>query len=258
MSPIKLVVLIVCAVVFTGLAWFAAPAIDKDKDALLTGGQKQEVEQLIGEYIRENPTIIVEAIQNLQQRERQAREQQAAQNLSRFKSQLENDPSSPFVGKQDANATIVEFFDYRCPYCKRMLPTIQKLLREDANIRYVFKEFPILSAESKFASEVALATWNFDRDRYLDLHTRLMGAKGGLTKDRVMRIAASTGLDISRLRLELKSPKIVEELKNNSRLAQSLGITGTPAFVIGSRIIPGATDYATIKKAIAEARGNSG
>jgi protein-disulfide isomerase len=254
----NIVVLIVAAALFTGAVWFAAPTDTQTTDAHLSGGQKQEIEKLIGQYLRENPTVIVEAIQNLQRRERQTRERAAAQNLVRYRQQLINSPSSPFAGNQDANITVVEFFDYRCPYCKKMLPAIKKLLNEDANIRYVFKEFPILSPASRIASEVALAAWKIDRQRYLVLHAGLMGARGDLNRDRIMQIAKKSGLDMRRLREAMKSPDVAAEIKANSRLARSVGITGTPGFVIGDRVVPGAIDYSTLKKMIAEARAKSG
>ena len=252
------VALIVSVVLFTVAVWFAAPSGSPGPDAPLSSSQKQEIESLIGRYLRENPTVIVEAIQNLQRRERQNRDRRAAQNLVRYRQQLINNPSTPFVGKIDASITVVEFFDYRCPYCKKMLSAVERLLKDDADVRYVFKEFPILSPESRLASEVALAAWKIDRGRYFDLHSGLMGARGELNRARIMQIAEKLGFDMPRLLSAMKSPEIAKEIQANARLAQSVGITGTPGFIIGERIIPAAIDYSTIKKIIAEARAKSG
>ena len=131
------VALIVSVVLFTVAVWFAAPSGSPGPDAPLSSSQKQEIESLIGRYLRENPTVIVEAIQNLQRRERQNRDRRAAQNLVRYRQQLINNPSTPFVGKIDASITVVEFFDYRCPYCKKMLSAVERLLKDDADVRYV-------------------------------------------------------------------------------------------------------------------------
>jgi protein-disulfide isomerase len=257
--PVKnAVALIVAAVLFTAAVWFAAPAGAPAPDATLSTSQTREIESLIGRYLRENPAVIVEAIQNLQRRERDNRNLKAVNNLVRYRQQLINNPASPFVGKKDASVTVVEFFDYRCPYCKRMLPAIERLLREDADVRYVFKEFPILSAESRLASQVALAAWKIDRQRYFALHAGLMGARGALTEERIMQIAEKSGLDMARLQSAMKSPEVAEEIKANARLAGQMGITGTPGFIIGERIVPGAIDYSTIKRMIAEARAKSG
>ena len=252
------ITLIIAAVLFTAAVWFAAPSGSSSPDAPLSASQTREIEGVIGRYLRENPAVIVEAIQNLQKRDRENRNQQAAQNLVRYRQQLINNPATPFVGKKDASVTVVEFFDYRCPYCKRMLPAIEKLLRDDGDVRYVFEEYPILTTESRIAAQVALAAWNIDRRRYFALHASLMGARGTLSKDRIMQIAEKSGLDMVRLLGAMKSPEVTAEIQANARLAGQMGITGTPAFIIGERIAPGAIDYSTLKKMIAEARAKSG
>lgn len=252
------IALMIAAVLFTAAVWFGAPAVGPSPDATLSASQTREIESLIGRYLRENPAVIVEAIQNLQRREQDNRNQQAAKNLVRYRQQLINNPSTPFAGKKDASVTVVEFFDYRCPYCKRMLPAIEKLLRDDADVRYVFKEFPILTAESRIAAQVALATWKIDRQRYFALHVGLMGARGTLSKERIMQIAEKSGLDMARLQGAMKSPEVATEIQANAQLAGQMGITGTPGFIIGERIVPGAIDYSTLKKMIAEARAKSG
>ncbi len=252
------VALIIAAVLFTAAVWFAAPVGTPGPDAPLSAGQTRQIEGLIGRYLRENPAVIVEAIQNLQRRERKYRNQQAVKNLARYRQQLINSPATPFVGKKDASVTVVEFFDYSCPYCKRMLPVIEKLLRDDADVRYVFKEFPILTEESLIASQVALAAWKIDRQRYFALHAGLMGARGALSRERIMQITEKSGLDMARLQGAMKSPEVAEEIQANARLAGQVGITGTPGFIVGERIVPCAIDYSTLKRMIAEARAKSG
>jgi protein-disulfide isomerase len=252
------IALIITAVLFTAAVWFATPGVSPNPDANLSASQTREIESLIGRYLRENPAVIVEAIQNLQRRERDNRNLQATKNLVRYRQQLINNPTTPFVGKKDASVTVVEFFDYRCSYCKKMLPAIEKLLRDDADVRYVFKEFPILTTESRIAAQVALAAWKIDRQRYFVLHVGLMGAHGTLSKDRIMQIAENTGLDMARLRGAMKSPEVTKEIQANVRLAGHLGITGTPGFIVGERIVPGAIDYSTLKNMIAEVRAKSG
>jgi protein-disulfide isomerase len=139
-----------------------------------------------------------------------------------------------------------------------MLPAIEKLLRDDADVRYVFKEFPILTAESRLAAQVALAAWKIDRQRYFALHASLMGARGALSRERIMRIAEESGLDMAQLQGAMKSQEVAEEIQANARLAGQMGITGTPAFIVGERIVPGAIDYSTLKRMITEARAKSG
>jgi protein-disulfide isomerase len=138
-----------------------------------------------------------------------------------------------------------------------MLPAIERLLRDDANVRYVFKEFPILTKESRIASQVALAAWKIDRQRYFALHAGLMGARGALSRKRIMQIAEISGLDMARLQSAMNSPEVAEEIQANARLAGEMGITGTPGFIIGDGFVPGAIDYSTLKRMIAEARAKS-
>ena len=257
--PLKYAVtLLVTVVIFTGAVRLAAPAKLPVSEVPLTSSQKSEIEGLIDRYLYENPHVIVKAIQNLQRQEDKKRHRQAAQNLARHRQQLIDSPASPFVGKRNASITVVEFFDYRCLYCKRMLPAIERLLREDADVRYVFKEHPILSSESRIAASAALAAWNTDSDRYYNLHRGLMGARSKLTRDRIFEIAHKAGYDVVRLQDAMQAPEVESEILANARLAQQVGITGTPGFIIGERIVQGAINYDTIKKIIAAARDKSG
>jgi len=218
--------------------------------------QRDEVRQIIGEYLRDNPEIILEAIQQLRDREQARQHEQAQTNLVSYRDQIERDPSSPVAGNPDGDVTIVEFFDYRCGYCKQMLPAVRALLRADKNVRYVFKEFPILSPESEIAARAALAAWQQSPPKYFKLHTKLMEAQGSLSERQILRIAETVGLDANRIKQDMNSPEIARVLESNKDLASRLGIQGTPGFVIGDRIVPGAISPETLNQLVAEARGN--
>lgn len=220
----------------------------------LTPQQKQEVQKLIGEYLRTNPQIILEAIEILRSKERQSQDTKSQKNIVNYQQQLYNDPTSPVGGNPKGDVTIVEFFDYRCSFCKRVFPLIMSLLKQDKNVRYVFKELPILTPESEIAARAALAAWRLEKDKYLGFHIKLMGSHGKLSEKRIMRMAESVGLDTAKIRQEMKSPAVEKALRNNFELARNLGATGTPAFVIGGQFVPGAVDLSTIKRLIADAR----
>jgi len=151
--------------------------------------------------------------------------------------------------------TIVEFFDYQCPYCKRVFPAVQTLLKTDGNIRYVFKEFPILGPQSVVAARAALAAWKLDRDRYVPFHTALMQSRGRLSERKILDVAAEIGLDVERLRAAMADPGIDKVLARNAELARALDINGTPAFVIGEKVVPGAVDLETLTALVSQARG---
>ena len=216
------------------LAVFCAPAAQAQD---ITPDQKKAFEKVIRDYLIQNPTIIREALTALQAREeaeKQARQKQALQNR---KAELVNDPAAPVAGNPKGDVTVVEFFDYNCGYCKRVWPMIGALLQADKEVRVVFKEFAILGPGSLAAAKAALAA---DRQgKYLEFHTELMRARG--INDRAIdAIAKKLGLDVKKLRADMERPEIEAALQKNYRLAEDLGINGTPAFVIGDTMVPGA------------------
>lgn len=233
---------------------FAAFGQEGSREGSLAQVQRQEIEQLIREYIRDNPEIILEAIQTLQAREEANQQRRQQEALASLRGDIEQAPGSPVIGNSAGDVTVVEFFDYRCSYCKSMLPAVQRLLKDDPKVRYVMKEFPILSPESRIAAQLALAVWRIEPKRYFDLHGKLMEARGELTERRIFEIARDAGVNVERARREMTDAGIERELTQNRELATALGITGTPGFVIGDQLIPGAISIEKLKQAIAEAR----
>lgn len=220
----------------------------------LTADQKDEVRSIVREYLMENPDVLVEALQAYQAKaEREQRERQQAA-LSDLKDKLESDPTSPVMGNPDGNVTVVEFMDYRCGYCKKVFPAMQELLREDGNIRYVIKEFPILGPDSVTASRAALAVWNAAPEKYTAFHTALMEARGGLTEAKVLAIADDVGVDPDAVRNGMKAPEVAGVIDENHQLATRLGVRGTPAFVIDGTLIPGAVGIEDLRDLVAAAR----
>lgn len=231
----------------------ASPAAAAE-DAL-SPGQKRAVEEVVREYLRRNPEILLEAIGAMRAKRDAEQQSKVRNNLVSLRGELENDPTSPVGGNPQGDVTIVEFFDYQCPYCKRVLPTVQTLLKTDGNIRYVFKEFPILGPQSVVAARAALAAWKLDRDRYVPFHTALLQSKGRLSERKILDFAAESGLDVERLRAAMADPGIDKILARNAELARALDINGTPAFVIGEKVVPGAVDLKTLTALVLQARG---
>jgi protein-disulfide isomerase len=244
------------ALVFVGLT---APTQAQDNSKSNIGRsfspeQRKEVQEMIGDYLRANPQIILESVRAMQQREKDQEKQQGLQNLVAYRELILNDPTSPVGGNPKGDVTIVEFFDYNCGYCKRVFPTLKKLMAEDKNLRVVFKEFPILSPQSELAARAALAAWRQDKTKYMEIHRLFIELKGGFTESRILRLATKMGLDIKQLKIDMRSSTMNKVINGNRQLAQQLGITGTPGFIIGNKIVPGAVDLATLKALIAEAR----
>jgi len=214
--------------------------------------EKEEIGRLVRAYILENPEIIVEAVEILQQRERQAASAQRDSALAQYRDALENDENSPIMGNPDGDVTVVEFFDYNCGYCKRMTPELVKLLENDKNLRYVAKEWPIFGEGSEFAARAALAADK--QGRYQDMHVALMSYRGQVTEEAVMKVAEEEGLDLARLREDMESPEITLQLELTDKLARAIGVQGTPAFIVGETFLPGAVPAVQLVAAIEETR----
>ena len=213
---------------------------------------REQVQQIVREYLLQNPEIIVEAIEALEQRQRQAQQADQREAVVAHREPLLRDPDAPVAGNPDGDVTVVEFFDYRCPYCKQVAPALTQLLKDDGKLRFVFKELPILGPDSLVAARAALAA--NAQGKYMPMHMALLRHRGAFDDATVMRLAGEAGLDAARLKTDMAKPEIMAMIERNRALAGALSITGTPAFVIGDRIVPGAADLETLKMLVAEAR----
>lgn len=213
---------------------------------------KGQLDQEIRDYILNNPEVIMEALQKLETRQREADAQDAKAQLAARADELYRDKLSPVAGNVEGDVTLVEFFDYNCPYCRQVAPLINRALADDPQLKVVYKEFPILGPDSVFAAKAALAA---DRQgKYAAFHNALFALKSRITDQIVLKVAGDVGLDLTRLRADMQNADIQDVIDRNVQLAQALKITGTPGFVIGEQIFPGATDLATLKKLIEQAR----
>jgi protein-disulfide isomerase len=165
---------------------------------------------------------------------------------------LLHDPNSPVLGNPRGAVTVVEFFDYRCPYCKQVEPALEALVKEDAKIRIIYKEFPVLGADSVYASRMALAAAK--QDKYFAFHNAMMSTKGQITEKVILQVAATAGIDLGKAKADMNAAAVKDIIQRNYSLAEALDINGTPAFIIGDVLVPGATDIDGLKKLVADAR----
>lgn len=234
----------------------AEPTATPSRAAGEPAPDRAAIEAIVREYILAHPDVILDSLRAYEAA-RQAEEQKsAAAALAASRAAIERDPTAPVAGNPDGNVTVVEFFDYQCGYCKRVLPVMQELLKSDPNVRYVFKEFPILGPESVTAARAALAVWNTERDKYLAFHAALMGARGGLSEERILETAKGVGLDPAKLRTAMADPAIEERIQRNLEIGRKINVNGTPAFLIGGRLVPGAIDLEAMRRQIAQARAS--
>lgn len=226
---------------------FLPPAAAEPFDA----DARAAIREMVRELLREEPELVLRALETLRARQQQAEAARQRQALARYRDLLERDPHAPVVGNPQGDVTLVEFFDYRCPYCRTIAPVVMALAESDPGLRLVFREWPILSPESEFAARAALAAAR--QGRYAEFHMALMRLEP-LTPDSVRASARSLGLDLARLEADMQAPEIQRHLDNSNRLARELGISGTPAFVIGDRLVPGMADRTTLEELVASAR----
>ena len=241
---------ILCAVLFSGGVKCEPLRLPSNNS------QIQVIENIISNYLKKNPEIIIEALEVMRNREKDARKLEQQKNIKKSRELLLYDATSPVIGNPNGDITIVEFFDYRCGYCKKVFSVIPALLKHDKMLRFVFKELPILSKESEIAARAALVVWNFHKKKYFQFHKALMETRSPLTELNILRIASKLKIDTSLVREEMYTDKIDNILLQNQILAKKLGIQGTPVFIIRDKIIPGAVDLLYIKKLISEIRKN--
>jgi protein-disulfide isomerase len=249
----RIPVLAAAAVTAVALSLAAlAPALAEGEKAPLSPDQEKRVQELVKEYILANPEIILEAVQTLRKKQEEAQKKAAEEALKSKRADLQGATDLPVAGNPKGDVTIVEFMDYRCGYCKGVQPTLDQVMRQDGKIRYVLKEFPILGPASRTASMAAIAAHK--QGKYLAFHAALMAYPNNLTDEVIFALARQVGLDIAKLKDDMKAPEVEALIEKTHKLAQDLGINGTPGFIIGDQIIPGAVGADELKKKIAEAR----
>ncbi|HWX50285.1 MAG TPA: DsbA family protein [Roseomonas sp.] len=226
----------------------AAPAAAQ----ALSPEQRKEVVDILREALRSDPSILREAILALQQAEQDDRAGAQRAAIAAQADALLRDPADPVKGNPRGDVTIVEFFDARCGYCKTLHPTMEALLREDPQVRLVLKDLPILGPNSLLASRALLAAQR--QGKYASLQDALMRLKGEPTEAALQAEAERAGLDWARLKRDMQDPALQARLQGHLELARAIGIEGTPALVIGGKLVPGAVDLPTLRQLVAQAR----
>lgn len=217
-----------------------------------TEAQRAEIVGILRDALRRDPTILREAFGALQAAEERDREDAQRDAIAAHRQEIFGVAADPVRGNPRGNVTIVEFFDVRCPYCKRLHAEMGPLLRRDRDIRVVMKDLPILGPQSVVAARALLAAHR--QGKYAELYDALMSLRGEPTDAAIRSEAERVGLDYARLRREMEDPAIQQRLDANIALARALRIEGTPALIIGETLVPGALPVAQIEQMVAAAR----
>ncbi|HXR88065.1 MAG TPA: DsbA family protein [Stellaceae bacterium] len=214
---------------------------------------RASLDQAIHDYLMAHPEVILDALKAAQQQADAQAVEQSRRVIATKRKELLDSPDDLVQGNPKGDVTLVEFFDYRCPYCKQIEPSLDALLKEDGKLRIVYKEFPILGEASVYAAHVALAAKK--QGKYAEFHRAMMGTKGDIGDETALNVATSLGLDASRIKADMSAPEIDKVIDKNYALADALSIQGTPAIIVGETLIPGAVDLDTLRKDIAAVRG---
>jgi protein-disulfide isomerase len=219
-------------------------------------GQRREIERIVKDYLVAHPEVLQEAIAELEKRQTAADASRSRQALATHREALINSSHQVTLGNLQGDTTLVEFFDYNCGYCKRALTDMLELMKSDPKLRIVLKEFPVLGPTSVEAAQVSVAVRMQDKSgkKYLEFHQKLLTGRGQVDKARALAAAKEVGLDVARLEKDMQSPEVKATLEESVKLAEALNITGTPSYVIGDSVVPGAIGVAGLKEQIALAR----
>ncbi len=231
-----------------GLAAFSAPAYALDDT------QKKEMGDFIREYLIQNPEVLVEAQNALEAKQQAQRTAQSSQAVAQYKDEIFHSPTDITLGNPKGDVTIVEFFDYNCGYCKHALTDMNTMLKTDKNIRFVLKEFPILGPDSVAAHRVANAVRLIAPAKYPEFHQQLLGGQEHASEDTAMAVATSLGIDEKAIRKSMADHPIDDQVRKTYQLANAIGITGTPTYVVGNEAVFGAVGLDSLEEKVANVR----
>jgi protein-disulfide isomerase len=234
------------------LACLAAPTAASAQS--FTDTQRSDIETIVKNYLIAHPEVLEEAMNELSKRQAAAETQKHEESIAKNADVIFNSPRGVTLGNKDGDVTFVEFFDYNCGYCKRAMADMMDLLKNDSKLKVVLKEFPVLSEGSVDAAKVAVAARMQDPKKYLDFHQKLLGGRGQADKARAMAAAKDAGYDTAKIEKDLASPEVKATIAENFKLAEDMGLNGTPSYVIGKQIVVGAVGLDGLKEKIGIAR----
>jgi protein-disulfide isomerase len=230
----------------------SSPAAATPLTQTFSTDQRHEIEGIIKDYLVQHPGVLQDAMDALDKQQKQADADKARVTIKDNNATIFNSPHQVVLGNPQGNVTMVEFFDYNCAFCKRALPDMMSLLKTDPDLRFVLKEFPVLGPGSVEAAHVAVAARMQDPTgkKYIEFHQKLLGSRGSADKERALAVAKEVGFDMTRLAKDMDSDEVKQTIEENMKLADALGVNGTPSYVVGDEVVVGAVGIDALKDKI--------
>ena len=223
--------------------------------AQFSAEQTTEIQGIVKSYLLEHPELLKDVITELDAREKQADEQARKKALVDLAGPLNTSPDGFVIGNPNGKITLIEFFDYNCGYCKRALPDLARLMKDNSDLRVILRDFPILSPSSVDAAIIAGAAHEqFAGAKFWDFHKTLLGEHGLVGKEQALAVAKDMGADMDKLAKDATNPQIRSAIQGSDTLAKGLNLNGTPSYVLGDDVQVGAVGYEALNSAIGNIR----
>ncbi|HEY2532903.1 MAG TPA: DsbA family protein [Xanthobacteraceae bacterium] len=238
------------AILFAAAMSLALPAAAPAQT--FSDDQRRQIEAIVKDYLLNHPEVMQDVMVAIDKRQQEADAEKARTTIKANNATLFDSPHQVVLGNPQGSVQVVEFFDYNCAFCKRALPDMLSLLKTDPNLKFVLKEFPVLGPGSVEAARVAVAARMQDPSgkRYLEFHQKLLGGRGPADKARALAVAKEVGFDMTRLEKDMSSDEVKTTIDEDMKLADALGVSGTPSYVVGDELVVGAVGLDALKEKI--------
>ena len=230
----------------------ALPAAAPARAQSFNPEQRGEIERIIKEYLLSHPELMQDVMSELEKRQAVAEAEKHRDAVKEHSAAIFTSPRQVTLGNPQGDVTVVEFFDYNCGYCKRAMTDMMELMKGDGKIKFVLKEFPVLGEGSVQAAQVAAAVRMQDKTgkKYLEFHQKLLTGRGQADKTRALAAAKEIGMDVARIEKDIAGDEVKATLEENFKLAEALGLNGTPSYVVGNDVVVGAVGLNTLKEKV--------
>ena len=241
---------------FAAAMMLALPAATPTRAQTFSADQKQEIEGIVKNYLLQHPEVMQDVMAELEKHQKAAEAEKNRAAVAENNATIFSSPHQVVLGNPQGNVTMVEFFDYNCGYCKHALSDMLTLLKTDPNLKFVLKEFPVLGEGSVEAAHVAVAARMQDATgkKYIEFHQKLLGGRGPADKARALAAAKEVGFDMARIEKDMGSDEVKKTIDENLKLADLIGVNGTPSYVVGEEVVVGAVGLDALKEKIAAER----